>query len=121
MLVAPNLTPTSSTAFLPKGVILSLELINLNRNPRHFPEPHQFRPRRWEDPEIVDSFQGFAMGPRLCLGKKFAIVEGVAILSNALRDWKFEPKLANGETAKQWAERILVPKIAVTLDLREFF
>ncbi|KAL5512726.1 hypothetical protein ACEPAG_2992 [Sanghuangporus baumii] len=70
----------------------------------------------------LEGFIGFSIGPRSCLGHKFAKVEGVAFLSLLLRDWKVEPALslnADGrrETRQQWEERVLNPTLRMTLGL----
>lgn len=116
---APNIVPGSDTVILPKQTQLTLDMVSTSRNPRHFAEPHEFRPQRWAEPGAIDAFLGFSVGPRACLGKKFSTVEGVAFLSNALRDWKFDIKLEKGETVESWSERMLRPMIGVTLKLGE--
>lgn len=116
-ITAPSLTARSDTIVLPKDVEIILDLIGAGRNPRNFPEPTAFKPRRWETPEAasIDNFVAFAAGPRLCLGRKFSMVESVCFLSNMLRDWKIDVKLEKGETPQQWQERVLQPTIGVTL------
>lgn len=117
VLTAAHLTAGGDTLILPKDVEIILDIIGTCRNPRNFPDPTAFKPRRWESPETasIDNFVAFAAGPRLCLGRKFSTVESVCFLSNMLRDWKIDAKLVNGETPLQWRERVLQPTIGITL------
>jgi len=49
----------------------------------------------------------FGLGPRACLGRKFALTVGVCLLTCLLRDWKFSVPLKPGETKEMWRERVL--------------
>ena len=57
----------------------------------------------------------FYIGPRACIGRKFATIESVCFLTLLLRDFKVEPLLRVGETKEQWRDRVLEAKIALTL------
>ena len=116
VLTAPGLTATGNTVVIPNNVEIILDLIGAGRNPRNFPDPRAFKPRRWESPDTapIDNFVAFASGPRLCLGRKFSMVESVCFLSNMLRDWKIDVKLEKGETPFQWQERVLQPTLSAT-------
>ena len=64
------------------------------------------------------------IGPRACLGRKFASTEGVCFLASLLRDWRVEPLLAvqaNGrvETVDEWRGRVVQAKIELTMGIRE--
>ncbi|TFK45531.1 cytochrome P450 [Heliocybe sulcata] len=91
---------------IPPGVRLVVDFIGLHYNPSLFPNPGHYDPSRWYGARETDmSF--FSIGPRACIGRKFAIVEALCFLSLFLRDWKVEPLLNKGETADQWKERCL--------------
>ena len=55
------------------------------------------------------------LGPRACIGRKFATTEAVCFLTLLLRDFKVEPLLRVGETKEQWRDRALEAKMALTL------
>lgn len=119
-LSAPGLTLSGPDLHVPKETHIVLDFIAVSRNSRHFTEPDSFRPRRWEESSTaMESLLGFSVGPRLCLGRKFATVESVAFLSNLLREWKFDIKLGRGETLEEWNRRIMVPTIGVTVKIGE--
>jgi cytochrome P450 len=76
-------------------------------NPRVFPNPEVYRPSRWYDATSDDAFTAFSVGPRVCIGRKFALVEGVCFVAHMLRDYKVEPLMWKGESLDAWKERVL--------------
>jgi cytochrome P450 len=67
-----------------KGTTLVMSQWVMHRHERYFPEPEKFDPERW-----ADDFEGqlprgvyfpFGDGPRICIGKSFALMEAVLIL-----------------------------------------
>lgn len=87
---------------------ISNRLLNtVEYNPRYFPSPEVYRPSRWYDTTTDDAYTAFSVGPRSCIGKKFAVTEAIAFLSNLLRDYSVEPLLKDGENLESWKERVL--------------
>ncbi len=71
----------------------------MQRDPRWFPEPERFDPERWT-PEARDSrpkfsYFPFGGGARVCIGERFAWMEGVLILATLAQKWKL--RLADGQ------------------------
>lgn len=66
----------------------------LHRDPRWFDEPESFRPDRWLDgsaarlPKYV--YIPFGGGPRICIGERFAMMEGILVLVTLLRRFRLE-------------------------------
>lgn len=119
-LTGPNLTPSAPMLFAPKGTEFVMDVLNAGRSRRLFPHADEFRPQRWaESPELLEHFYSFSVGPRACLGRRFATVEAVAFLSHMLRDWKFEAKLAKDETLEMWGDRVLDPTFGIMLKIGE--
>ncbi|KAL0565152.1 hypothetical protein V5O48_016876 [Marasmius crinis-equi] len=89
----------------------------IDHNPRYFDEPDEYRPSRWYNVSSdSDVFTGFSVGPRACIGRKFATVEAVCWLTMILRDFEVRPAgLREGETVADWERRILVPNFTLTL------
>lgn len=98
--------PTPSTVVLKKGALMIFDLIAMFRNPHLFQDPDRFCPERWIGASEQEVGM-FGMGPRACVGRKFAQVEALAILASFLFDWKFEPVFGEGETVEQYEERAM--------------
>lgn len=86
------------------GSIVLVAPWTLHRDPRFWEEPLRFRPRRFseERPDAL-AFMPFGAGPRMCIGKGFAmmelelvlarILEEVEVISLAPRDLPLEPTI----------------------------
>jgi cytochrome P450 len=65
------------------------------------PTAEEFDPDRWENlPDTARdpyAFLSFIAGPRVCIGKHFAILEIIAILVELVRNFKFEATSPNIE------------------------
>ncbi|KAG6917128.1 hypothetical protein DXG01_003794 [Tephrocybe rancida] len=89
-------------------------------NPRYFDEPTQYKPSRWYNiSSESEAFSAFSIGPRACIGRRFATTEAVAFLTMLLRDWKVEPTLKAGETKEDWRERVLDAHLVMTLGVAD--
>jgi cytochrome P450 len=66
----------------------------MHRNPQYYPKPERFDPGRWT-PEQKDSrprysYFPFGAGPRICIGERFAWMEGMLVLASIAQHWRFE-------------------------------
>ncbi|EIN04150.1 cytochrome P450 [Punctularia strigosozonata HHB-11173 SS5] len=100
--------------FVAKGILLCMDQVGLNRNPRTFPQPEDFIPSRWRD-KSADDLVAFSFGPRVCLGKKFAFVEAACFLTHLLRDWKIELDLTGYSSFEEWQAKYMYPLMGITL------
>ncbi|KAJ7759238.1 cytochrome P450 [Mycena metata] len=98
---------------LETGANVCIDMIGLHYNPRHFPHPEDYRPSRWYGvPETELSL--FSLGPRACIGRKFALTQACCFLTHLLRDWKLEIILEKEESRTQWRSRVLDAKVNMT-------
>ncbi|EJT98649.1 cytochrome P450 [Dacryopinax primogenitus] len=88
------------------GQFVWVDWIGIGYNARVYPSPYNFIPARWLDPNTETLFN-FSYGPRVCIGKKFAITEAVGVLTLILRDYRIEPVLKEGQTSREWEEEWL--------------
>jgi cytochrome P450 len=81
-----------------KGQTITISHIAMGRNPTYYDNPEEFRPERWtrefERSLPRGAYTPFAGGPRVCLGKQFAMMEMRMILATLIR--RLEPNLAEG-------------------------
>lgn len=77
---------------IPAGSILLLSPYTMHRDPRWWPAPTSFQPERWETEDATRpkfAYYPFGGGPRLCIGERFAWMEGVIVLAALARAWRF--------------------------------
>lgn len=77
---------------VPRKSIVLLSPYTMHRSAKWWPEPGRFLPERWaaDDPDRPKfAYYPFGGGPRLCIGERFAWMEGVLILAALARKWKF--------------------------------
>ena len=66
----------------------------MHHDARWFPEPEKFDPERWT-PEAREarpkfSYYPFGGGTRVCIGERFAWMEGVLLLATVAQKWRFK-------------------------------
>ncbi|KAI0061763.1 cytochrome P450 [Artomyces pyxidatus] len=110
--------PGTRSIAIEKGTQAVIDIVGIQLNPRYFTDPEKFDPSRWygvsSDSETVSAW---SIGPRTCIGRKFAFVEAVCFLTLLIREWYVEPIMKPGETTAEWRERIMVPKLMITLSV----
>jgi cytochrome P450 len=77
---------------VPARSILMMSPWVVQRDPRWFPSPDQFRPERWVLPDDRPKFSYFPFGGgmRVCIGERFAWMEGVLLLATVAQRWRFK-------------------------------
>lgn len=81
---------------LPPGALLRITPWVLHRNPRHWPlQPDAFRPERFlpgaEHAIPRGAYIPFGLGPRVCLGQHFALLEMTLIAAMLLQRFELSP------------------------------
>jgi cytochrome P450 len=75
----------SGDVTIPKGCVILISQWVTHRNPRYFDHPEAFQPERWENDLEEKLPRGvyipFDDGPRVCIGKGFALMEAVLLLA----------------------------------------
>jgi cytochrome P450 len=73
------------------GSILLVCMAVLHRNADFFPEPDRFLPERWKSPTWPRyAYIPFGAGSRMCIGERFAWMEGVLCLAALLHRFQFD-------------------------------
>lgn len=77
---------------LPAGSVVFMSPYVMHRDPRYFPDPLTFDPRRWTPESRASrarfSYFPFGGGPRQCIGEGFAWMEGVLIIATLAQKWR---------------------------------
>lgn len=83
--------------FIPKGTTFNLNPHIMNKHPDIWgPTALEFRPERWAEMKEGDvqrdayAVQSFINGPRVCIGKNFALLELKVLMVALMREFKFE-------------------------------
>ncbi|XP_059610426.1 probable cytochrome P450 9f2 [Phlebotomus argentipes] len=77
-----------------EGEGIMIPIYGLHHDPKHFPDPFKFDPERFSD-ENKDkitpfTYLPFGVGPRNCIGSRFALMETKAIIYYILTKFTFE-------------------------------
>lgn len=94
---------------VPSGCYIMISQWVMHRSPRYFDEPEKFKPERWNEDLEKQLPRGvyfpFGDGPRICIGKGFAMMEAVLLLATIIQ--KFELSIL--------PEHPIVPQASITL------
>lgn len=76
-----------------KGQLVVVPVYPLHYDPDNFPNPEEFNPERFneENKKTRDSaaFLPFGLGPRICIGMRFALIEMKLLLATILNEYRF--------------------------------
>lgn len=75
---------------IPKNASLAICTHTLHRHPDFWDEPDRFKPDRFLEPAPA-AYIPFGLGPRVCIGKEFALMEARIIASALLKNFNFTP------------------------------
>jgi len=77
---------------IPAGAVLILSPYVTHRDARFYPDPERFNPERWateaRDARPKFSYFPFGGGARLCIGERFAWMEGTLVLAAIAQKWR---------------------------------
>ncbi|KAJ5179555.1 cytochrome P450 [Penicillium capsulatum] len=82
--------------YIPPDVEVFTAPWSLTHDPKYWTDPMEFKPERWLDPDCKDIKEAstpFSVGPTLCIGKGFSLMEINLILAKMF--WKYDLELVN--------------------------
>lgn len=82
---------------VPAGTVAIISTWSLHRDPQLWKAPGEFVPERWEDTAEDHpprwAYVPFGAGPRLCIGRDFALTEATLVLATLLQRARLRPAL----------------------------
>jgi cytochrome P450 len=105
--------------YVPAGTQVLMSQWVVQRDPRYFESPQEFRPERWT-PEFTKQLPKYAYfpfggGPRVCIGQDFAIMEAMIVVATLLRRFKLE--LVQGQVVEPQPVILLRPKNGIKIQV----
>jgi cytochrome P450 len=108
---------------IPQGSMIVFSRYSLQRHPDFWQSPDEFRPSRF-DPDRPENPEGsyahipFGSGPRVCIGRHFAMMELLVILVTVLQ--RYRVTVDASDRHEMTARVTMVPKygLKVRLELR---
>ncbi|KAJ6643387.1 putative cytochrome P450 9f2 [Pseudolycoriella hygida] len=77
-----------------KGQPIAVPVYSIHHDPEHFPNPEKFDPNRFNDENkssiVVGSYIPFGIGPRACMGSRFALMKSKLIVFHLLANYKIK-------------------------------
>lgn len=99
-----------------KGTNIIIPVFSIHRSAKIYPSPLDFIPDRWNDPELENQkydFLPFGLGPRVCMGASFAMMEIYTVLAVLLQ--RFDVKLTSSTKLELMTSASMRPKNDVTI------
>lgn len=88
----PPATPNGKPIMLKPGDTIWFPNYSLHLDPKYFSDPHKFNPDRFLEGNINQSvYMPFGLGPRKCIGYRFAIMQSKMLLFQLLSRCNLEP------------------------------
>ncbi|XP_023310973.1 cytochrome P450 9e2-like [Anoplophora glabripennis] len=89
--ILPDETPLR----VEKDVMISLPVYGIHHDPKYFPNPERFDPERFNDENKSEikpySYFPFGLGPRNCIGSRFALLEIKTVIFQILKHFELIP------------------------------
>lgn len=101
------------------GTSLAMSQWVMQRDPRYYDQPDEFKPDRWTDefdrrlPKFA--YFPFGGGPRVCIGSSLAMMESILLLAAIAQ--QFRLTLAPGHPVKLWPSLTLHPEHGLIMQL----
>ncbi|MEO1372758.1 MAG: cytochrome P450 [Cyanobacteria bacterium J06635_10] len=105
---------------VPKGTTLIISQWVMHRDARYFTNPEAFNPERWANDFEKSLPRGvyfpFGDGPRICIGKSFAMMEAVLLLATIAQSYQLE--LVTNQVIEKQPSVTLRPKTGIQVVLK---
>ncbi|KAF5281195.1 hypothetical protein FQA39_LY17835 [Lamprigera yunnana] len=87
--ILPHPTDLNKTVVIQKGTQVFIPSETIHRDPKYYSDPHKFDPFRFNEKAKYNKvFFGFGNGPRICIGRHFAMTQIKLALATILLHFK---------------------------------
>lgn len=100
---------------IPRGTVVLMSVLGIQRDARWWPEPERFHPDRFADAWPRHAYLPFATGRHLCIGNNFALTEMAVALARIGQ--RYDIELLDREPVGTLAQITLVPDRALPFRL----
>ncbi|XP_011705744.1 PREDICTED: cytochrome P450 9e2-like [Wasmannia auropunctata] len=91
----PAALPDAKPYLVKKGTLVWIPFYGLQHDPKYFSEPDKFKPERFlgeaEGECNLDAYYPFGLGPRMCIGNRFALLETRILFFHLLARCQLKP------------------------------
>ncbi|XP_072749241.1 cytochrome P450 9e2-like [Anoplolepis gracilipes] len=92
----PPTVPGAKPFLVKAGMLIWISFYGLQHDPKYFPEPEKFKPERFLDENKgsecnFNAYYPFGLGPRMCIGNRFALLETKVMLFHLLAYCDLKP------------------------------
>ncbi|KAK5641054.1 hypothetical protein RI129_009601 [Pyrocoelia pectoralis] len=86
---------TEAPLFLEKHSVILCPVFSIHRDAKYYPNPDKFDPERFSEENRINiqpyTYLPFGVGPRNCIGSRFALLEGKLIVAETVRNFEIFP------------------------------
>ena len=91
----PPCVPGAKPYVVQRDGCVLIPIYGIQHDPQYYPEPKKFNPDRfYDDPKQMSnalSFLSFGLGPRMCIGNRFALLEAKVLLFHVFAKCELSP------------------------------
>ncbi|XP_044004675.1 cytochrome P450 9e2-like [Aphidius gifuensis] len=91
----PPAMPGCKEIIVERDTIFWIPIYGIHMDPNYFPQPDKFDPERFNDDNkdniLPNTLIGFGLGPRKCIGERFAVMETKIIIAKILKKFIINP------------------------------
>ncbi|XP_040829774.1 cytochrome P450 3A6-like isoform X3 [Ochotona curzoniae] len=108
--------------FIPKGTLVMMPSYVLHRDPKYWTDPYEFRPesrfsKKNKDKINPYTYLPFGLGPRNCIGMRFALMNLKFALVRLMQNFSFKPCKETQIPMKLAMDMILKPEKPIILNV----